>query len=81
MTTTTGSVRIFRVSIWIQFADTALEDIVPAHFEEVGYHYIIIPGYIANQKIIFYSTLLIFKLIDNGDSIRVIAILLVALQP
>ena len=64
----------------IYLADTALKYIVPAHIEEIGYQDIIIPGDITNQEFILYSTLLVLTLIDDSDSICIIAILLVALQ-
>ena len=60
------------VSIRIQLADTAFEDIVPSHFKEIGYHDIIIPGDIANQEFILYNTLLVLTLIDDSDSICII---------
>ena len=66
---------ILRMSFWLNSADAALEDVIPAHIKEVGQFYIL-----STRNITDLEFLTIF-FIYNHYSIRIMAVIQFPLQP
>ena len=60
---------LFRMHVWIQLGDTAVENITPTHFKERCHFLIVVVGKITQQEV------LTFLVEDNLNSVGIIRIL------
>ena len=67
------------VSLRVDLVDAALEHVRPAHLQKACYTLVFVTRNVANQKFIHHLAFLVLLLVNDGNGIGVVMVVLVTL--